>query len=70
MIFDDYDGQWCLGMEGPKLSCHLSYSWGKTPEKTSTRKTDPIRDQTGPASWEATILPLDHRGGLVILEIE
>ena len=28
------------GWFGPKLSWHLSYGWEKSPEKTSTRKTD------------------------------
>ena len=30
----------------PKFSWHLSYSWGKTPENTSTRRTNPIGDRT------------------------
>ena len=41
----------------------LSYSWGKTPEKTSTRKTDPTEDWTWPAMWMARMLPLNHSGG-------
>ena len=51
---------------GPKFSWHLSYSWRKTPEKTSTRKTDPSGIEPRPAVWEATMLPLDHSSGAVV----
>ena len=65
MIFDDCDGQWYPGMDGPKFSRHLSYSWGKTTEETSTRKTDLTGDQKREfAMWEATMLHFDHSGGL------
>ena len=67
---DDNDGQMMLGDLGePKASRHLSYRWGKTPEKTSTRKTEPTGDRTRPARWEATMLPLDHSGGRGLLGI-
>ena len=32
--------------EGPKTSWHLSYRWGKTPEKTTPRKLVPSGDRT------------------------
>ena len=38
------------GYMEPKFSWHLSYSWAKIPEKTSTRKTYPTRDRTQ-ARW-------------------
>ena len=31
---------------GSKASWHLSYRWGKTPKKTSSRKLVPFRDRT------------------------
>ena len=34
--------------------------------KTSTRKLTRSGIELGPAGWEATILPLDHSGGLQI----
>ena len=34
------------GCMGPMFSGHLSYSWGKTPEKSWTRRTGPTEDRT------------------------
>ena len=58
MIFGD---RW-----GPKFSWHGSYSWGKTPEKASTRKTGPIRDRTGRLDERQRMLALDHGGGNIL----
>ena len=38
----------------------------KTPEEISTRKTDPTGIKPGPARCEATMLPLNHSGGLEV----
>ena len=44
---DDYDGQMIFGdLGGPKVPWHLSYRWGKTPNKTSPRKPVPTGDRT------------------------
>ena len=45
------------------MSWHLSYSWGKPPEKTSTRKLTRPGIESVSAAWEVLILPLGHKGG-------
>ena len=40
------------------------YSSGKPPEKPQPRKHIQPRIEPGTARWEATMLPLDHKGGL------
>ena len=46
------------GWMGPKFSRHLSYSWGKIPEKTSIRKTDPAGDQDLDFLRHSSALPM------------
>ena len=53
-------------------SCYLSFpgiciTVEENTGKTSTRKTDPTGIEPGPARGEATMLPLDHGGGLKML---
>ena len=63
--FHDYDGQMVSGDKCALNFWHLSYSWEKTPKKTSTRKlTRTGFKPSRPAGWEATMLPLDHSSGL------
>ena len=45
---------------GTEFSWHLSYSWGKTPEKPQPGKLTRSGIEPGPAGWETTMLPLDH----------
>ena len=52
------------GWSGSKFSWHLSYGWGKTPEKPQPGKLTRPGIEPGPAMWEATMLPLDHSGGV------
>ena len=54
-----------LGMCVAQISWHLSYSWGKIPEKTLTKKLTWLGIKSGPTVWEATTLPLDHSDGPV-----
>ena len=62
MIIADYDGHWYPGMDGG-----LSFNdiWGKTPEKPSTRKTDPTGDWTRARYVRGNdVTPsLNHSGG-------
>ena len=59
MIYDDYDyDSW--GWMGSKFSRHLSYSWGKTPEKPQSGKLSRPGIESGPVRWETTMLPLNH----------
>ena len=46
-----------------QISWHLSYGWGKTPEKNFNHWPD-RGSNTGRAEWEVTMLPLDHTGSL------
>ena len=48
MVFDDYDDQRYLGTNVAQISWHLSYSWGKTPEKTSAGKWSDRGSNPGP----------------------
>ena len=57
MMMNDIRG-WLV----PKLWWHLSYGWGKTPEKISTRKTNLTGNWTRAARLEAMTLHLDHSG--------
>ena len=55
--------KWYPGINVTQIFWHLSYSWGKTPGQTSTRKLARPGIEPGPAAWEVTALPLDHSGG-------
>ena len=50
------------GWRRPTFSRHLSFSWGKTPEKHQPGKLTRPGIEPGPARLEATTLPLDHSG--------
>ena len=43
---------------GPKASWHLSYRWGKTPKKPHPRNLSRPGIESGPAAWQARMLPL------------
>ena len=51
-----YDGHMITGDEcSPNfLTFNLSYGWGKTPEKTSTRKMIRLGIEPEPTAWEVT----------------
>ena len=49
---NDIRGPW-----GPKVSWHLSYRWGKTPKKTSSRIPVLTVERNWPAAWQARMLP-------------
>ena len=52
---------------GPKASWHLSYRWGKTPEKTSPRKVVPTGESNpGPLRDRRACYLLFHSGGAVM----
>ena len=63
MMMDDYDGQIIFGEpRGPKVSWHLSYSWGKTPKKPHPGNLSRPRIEPGPATWQARMqLPIPQR---------
>ena len=63
MVWMIYGGHMITGANVAQIFWHLSYSWGKTPEKTSNRKLTQQGMEPGPAAWEATILTLDQSCG-------
>ena len=64
MTFEDYDVQWYPGMDGAWVFLTLSYSSTKTPKKPQPGKLTRPGIEPGPATWEATMLPLDRSGGV------
>ena len=50
---NDIRGPW-----GPKVAWHLSYRWGKTPEKPHSGNLSRSGIEPGPAAWQARMLPL------------
>ena len=50
-----YDGHIITRDELAHISWHLSYGWGKTPEKTSTRKLTRPGIKPRPATWKVTM---------------
>ena len=69
MVCKIYGGHMIPGDEcGPNFLT-LSYDWGKTPEKTSTRKLTRPRIDPGPAARETTMLPPDHSSNLLTVEV-
>ena len=54
--------KWYLGTLGPKASWHLSYRWGKTPEKPHPGNLSRPEIEPGPAVWQARMLsPVPQR---------
>ena len=47
------------------ISWHLSYSWGKTLDKSSTKKLTRPGNEPAPAGWLATTLQHCHSCGLI-----
>ena len=50
--------KWYSGTLGPKDSWHLSDRWGKTPKKSNPGNLSRPRIESGPATWQARMLPL------------
>ena len=59
-----YDGHMITGDECVTIFLTFVNGWGKTPEKTSTRKLTRAGIELEPAAWEVTRLPLDNSGEL------
>ena len=55
MIFYD-DGQMISGWLWPRFSLHLSFVWGKTPEKPHLGNLSRSGIEPGPAAWQARML--------------
>ena len=56
------------GPWGPKVSWHLSYRWGKIPEKNLTQETCPDRGSNpGPLRDKRACYHLLHSGGLIFI---
>ena len=49
--------KWYSGTLGPKASWHLSYRWGKTPKKSHPGNLSRPGIESGPAAWQARMLP-------------
>ena len=46
---------------GAQISWHLSYGWGKPPEKNLNQEIDPTGDRTRPAAWGNDVNPRPQR---------
>ena len=62
---------WCpddiRGPCGPKASWHLSYRWGKTPKNPHPGNLSRPGIESGPAAWQARMLPPAPQGWTEVL---